>query len=194
MVYFQTVKKILHTLGLYDITDSYPVVTYVKYMIIVLFLFTTFLTSFHFVVFNASDMQKTSTALFAANIMLISSIYFTMLFGQKTALRQLLDRIEAVAETRIFLKFSNSLQYSVERVSLMIAVIFVLFWFEEIVSRPQSVSLYMKAEEKITAVSLFIVEYCCIALPAYCIILGLIPLITSFTNTQPMLFEMYPAR
>lgn len=127
MVYFQTVKKILHTLGLYDITDSYPVVTYVKYMIIVLFLFTTFLTSFHFVVFNASDMQKTSTALFAANIMLISSIYFTMLFGQKTALRQLLDRIEAVAETRIFLKFSNSLQYSVERVSLMIAVIFVLF-------------------------------------------------------------------
>lgn len=100
--HFQTVKKILHTLGLYDITDSYTAVNYVKYMIIVLFLFATFLTSFHFVVFISSDMQKTSTALFAANIMLISSIYFTMLFGQKTALRQLLDHIEAVARTRNF--------------------------------------------------------------------------------------------
>lgn len=98
--FFKTMKSILHTLGLYDFRDSFALLDYIKYAIAVCFWFATFLTSFHFVVLNSSDLQKTSTALFAANIMLISTIYFTMLFGQKSALRELLDRIEDVARTR----------------------------------------------------------------------------------------------
>lgn len=106
MDFFKTMKSILHTLGLYDFDDSFALVNYIKYIVIVFSLFTTFLTSFHFVLLNSSDLQKTSTALFAANIMLISTIYFTMLFGQKTALRQLLDRIEVVARMRELQKFA----------------------------------------------------------------------------------------
>lgn len=102
MALFKTMKSILHTLGLYDFNDSFSLVNYFKYAVIVSFLFATFLTSFQFVLLNSSDLQKTSTALFAANIMLISTIYFTMLFGQKSALRQLLDQIEDVAKTREF--------------------------------------------------------------------------------------------
>lgn len=98
--YFKTMKHILNTLGLYDFSDTYSSINYIKFAIIVSFLFTTFLTSFHFVLHNSSDLQKTSTALFAANIMFISTIYFTMLFSQKKALRQLLDRVEVLATLR----------------------------------------------------------------------------------------------
>lgn len=98
--YFKTMKQILNTLGLYDLSDTYPSINYIKYAIIVSFLLATFLTSFHFVLRNSTDLQKTSTALFAANIMFISSIYFTMLFSQKKALRMLLDRVEVLATLR----------------------------------------------------------------------------------------------
>lgn len=61
-------------------------------------------------------------------------------------------------------------------------------------TRPESRTLYTQAEAKVTIVSMFIVKYCLVALPVYCIILGLLPLITSLGNAQPMMIEMYPAR
>lgn len=100
MCFFKMVKNILNKCGLYVYDDSITIFIYLKYLMIIFFLFATFVTSFHYVLLNLNDIQKASTALFAANIMFIGSIYYSMMFQQKTQLRSLIGEIESIVKTR----------------------------------------------------------------------------------------------
>lgn len=98
--FFKIVKNILNKCGLYVYDDSITIIIYLKYWMIVIFLFATFITSFHYVLLNLDDIQKASTALFASNIMFIGTIYYSMIFQQKTELRSLIGEIESMVKTR----------------------------------------------------------------------------------------------
>lgn len=54
--------------------------------------------------------------------------------------------------------------------------------------------LYTKAEATASTVSMFIVDYCCCALPVYFILLGLLPIATHFWYSKMIMINMYPAR
>lgn len=60
--------------------------------------------------------------------------------------------------------------------------------------RPSSLSRYEKAEETTTAVSIFIIKYCAVALPVYGILLGLIPIASLSYTGELHMIDMYPAR
>lgn len=100
MCFFKIVKNILNKCGLYVYDDSITIFIYLKYWMIVFCLFATFVTSFHYVLLNLDDIQKASTALFAANIMFIGSIYYSMIFQQKAELRSLIGEIESMVKKR----------------------------------------------------------------------------------------------
>lgn len=102
MAFFQITKNILNKIGLYVYDDSIAFFIYLKYTVIVCFLLVTFTTSFHYVLLNLDDIQKASTALFAANIMFIGSIYYTMIFIQRDDIRALIHEIECMVEERKF--------------------------------------------------------------------------------------------
>lgn len=107
MSYLKITKNILNKCGLYVYDDSIIGFIYLKYIVIVSFLVFTFITSFHYVLQNLDDIQKASTALFAANIMFIGSIYYTMIFTQKNQFRTLIHEIECMVEKRKLIEHFN---------------------------------------------------------------------------------------
>lgn len=103
MELLKVTKNILNKMSLYDFETTIKLVTYSKYLLIVVFLSLTFITSFYYVTLHIDNISKASTALFAANIMFISIIYFTMLFMQKNELRLLIADVVNMAIDRKYL-------------------------------------------------------------------------------------------
>lgn len=102
MAFLKMTKLILNKCGLYDYDDSIVFFIYLKFLVIVTFLFATFATCFHFVVLNLdlNNIQNASNAIFAANIMCIGSIYCTMIFYRRDKLQSIIHEIETIIETR----------------------------------------------------------------------------------------------
>lgn len=106
-------------MSLYDFNTTNKLVTYLKYLLIVVFLALTFITSFYYVTLHIDNISKASTALFAANIMFISIIYFTMLFMQKNELRLLIADVVDMAIERKYLLVKLFLSFSLKFANLI---------------------------------------------------------------------------
>lgn len=102
MAFFKMTKIIMHACALYVYDDSIRFFIYVRFLVSVSFMFTLFVTSFHYVLFNLDNIQKASTALFAANIMCIGSIYYTMIFIQRDKSYALIHEMEDIVNRRKF--------------------------------------------------------------------------------------------
>lgn len=112
MCFFKIVKNILNKCGLYVNDDSITIFIYLKFWMIVFFLFGTFVTSFYYVLLNLDNIQRASIALFAANIMFIGFIYYSMLFQQKFELNSLIGKIESMVKIRKLKQYQFELDSS----------------------------------------------------------------------------------